>query len=250
MPAHDWTRVEAGVFHDFHHEWISEMKRALNGGLLPQGYYAMAEQRAAGFGPDVLALESQVEERDAADAPSYLAEEGGTLLLAPPRARIAVETDMEYFRRKQSSVVVRHISGDRVVAMVEIVSLGNKAGRAAIRSFVEKAAELLEKRIHLLIFDLLPPGARDPHGVHGLIWEEMSGADYEAPAGLPLTLAAYESSLSLRAYVEPIAVGDTLPDMPLFLEPGAHILVPTEATYARAFAAVPARWRRVIEGSG
>ena len=72
---------------------------------------------------------------------------------------------MEYFRRKQTSVVVRHISGDRVVAaMVEIVSLGNKAGRAAVRSFVEKAAELLEKRIHLLIFNVLPPGARDPQG--------------------------------------------------------------------------------------
>jgi hypothetical protein len=112
---------------------------------------------------------------------------------------------------------------------------------------VEKAAELLEKRVHLLILDVLPPGLRDPHGVHGLIWEEMSGEEYEAPCGLPLTLAAYESSLALRAFVEPLAIGDPLPDMPLFLEPGAHVLVPTEATYTRAFAAVPARWRRVIE---
>src|SRR5262249_41299321 len=57
MPIHDWTRVNAGTFHDFHHEWISTLKRALNGGLLPADYYAMAEQIAGGLHPDVLTLE-------------------------------------------------------------------------------------------------------------------------------------------------------------------------------------------------
>lgn len=55
MPIHDWTRVDAGIFHHFHHGWITEIARALNRGLLPPEYYALAEQRAAGFGPDVLA---------------------------------------------------------------------------------------------------------------------------------------------------------------------------------------------------
>jgi hypothetical protein len=54
MPVHDWTRVEAGIFHDFHHEWISTIRRALNDELLPAEYYALAEQQAAGFGPNVL----------------------------------------------------------------------------------------------------------------------------------------------------------------------------------------------------
>jgi hypothetical protein len=62
-----------------------------------------------------------------------------------------------------------------------------------------------------------------------------------------LTLVAYESSVTVRAYVEPVAVGDDLPDMPLFLEPGAHVPVPLEATYRSAFAAVPRRWRTVLE---
>jgi hypothetical protein len=30
MPLHDWTRVEAGVFHDFHATWIPEIKKRLN----------------------------------------------------------------------------------------------------------------------------------------------------------------------------------------------------------------------------
>jgi len=39
---------------------------------------------------------------------------------------------------------------------------------------VEKAAELVEYRIHLLILDLHLPTPRDPRGIHGAIWEEIS----------------------------------------------------------------------------
>lgn len=42
-------------------------------------------------------------------------------------------------------------------------------------------------------------------------------------------------------------MGDVLRDMPLFLEPGAHVLVPLESTYQAAFAALPHRWRGVLE---
>src|SRR5262249_10218002 len=58
MPIHAWTRVSAGTCQDFHHDWISTIKRALNSGVLPAGYYAMSEQLAGGLGPDVLTLES------------------------------------------------------------------------------------------------------------------------------------------------------------------------------------------------
>lgn len=57
MPIHDWTKVIAAVFHDFHQTWLVEIKRALNDGLLPSPYYALAEQVAGEYGPDVLALE-------------------------------------------------------------------------------------------------------------------------------------------------------------------------------------------------
>ncbi len=40
MPVHDWTRVAAGIFHDFHHSWIEQIKVALNEGILPPDYYA------------------------------------------------------------------------------------------------------------------------------------------------------------------------------------------------------------------
>ena len=54
MPVHDWTRVDSGVFHDFHLRWIISIRNTLNGGLLPGDYYAMAEQVAEGPIPDVV----------------------------------------------------------------------------------------------------------------------------------------------------------------------------------------------------
>jgi hypothetical protein len=246
MPIHDWTRVDAGIFHAFHHSWIEEIARALNRGLLPPDYYALPEQHAAGFGPDVLTLQEQESDEDEAQPDASISAEGG-VVLAPAKLQPTAETDMAFYRRKQKSVTVRHVSGDRIVAMVEIVSPGNKAARNPMRAFVAKTAELLDRQIHLLIIDILPPGRRDPDGVHGEIWQEIAGEEYSAPHDRPLTLAAYESGLTLRAYVVPTGVGETLTDMPLFLEPDRAVQVPLEATYMSAFAETPRRWRRVLE---
>lgn len=240
MPVHDWTNVEAGIFHHFHHSWIEEIQRALNAGLLPTDCYALAEQYAAGFGPDVLTLQAD-------ESPAGY-EAGGGVLLEEPQVRLVAETDQDFFRRKQKSVVVRHVSGDRIVAVVEIVSHGNKSSQSALRSFVEKAVELLSRNIHIVIVDLFPPGPRDPDGIHAAIWHSFTGQQYELPDPNPLTLAAYEAAGSVRAFVEHVSVGDSLPAMPLYLRPRAHIPLPLEATYNGAFAVLPRRWREVLSG--
>ncbi len=245
MPMHDWTKVEAGIFHAFHHEWISEVSRALNR-ILPEDYYALPEQVAAGFGPDVLTLQGG--SQDGADSFSE-SHSGGTAtaLRTRPKTRFVAETDVEFYRRKKSSIVVRHASGDRIVAMFEIVSPGNKSNRSAFRAFVEKACELLEHRIHLLIVDPFPPGPRDPNGVHAAIWDEVQAAPFELPGNQPLSMVAYECDMTTRAYVETVAVGEPLPDMPLFLEPDGCVMVPLEATYLTAFGVMPKRWQNVLK---
>ncbi|MEX2558514.1 MAG: DUF4058 family protein, partial [Pirellulales bacterium] len=174
--------------------------------------------------------------------------EGG-VLLAPAKLQPTAESDMAFYRRKQKNVTVRHVHGDRIVAMVEIISPGNKAARYPLRAFVAKAAALLDQQIHLVILDLLPRGPRDPQGIHAEIWQEIAGQEYAAAADKPLTLASYESGLTVRAYVVPAAVGDVLTGMPLFLEPEKAVQLPLEATYMAAFTDTPRRWRRVLESS-
>ena len=87
MPVHDWTRVDAGIFHAFHHGWIGMISNALNEGLLPPDYYALPEQLAAGFGPDVLALQSPRGEEDGSDGDGTSTGGGSGLLVAKPAQR-------------------------------------------------------------------------------------------------------------------------------------------------------------------
>ena len=87
-------------------------------------------------------------------------------------------------------MAIRHRLGD-LVAVIEVVSPGNKSSRAAIRSFVDKAVAFLRQGVHLLIIDLFPPTPRDPQGMHPLIWDEIVEEPFELPADKPLTLAAY-----------------------------------------------------------
>jgi hypothetical protein len=249
MPIHDWTRVTAGTFHDFHHVWIGELRTALNSGILPVDYYAQAEQIAGSFGPDVLALQmpDHIVNDGKEIAPDPDASSGLSVVVSPPKARILAEAEMNSYVLKKSTIVIRHASGDRIVALLEIVSPGNKAARNALRSFVEKAVSALYRGYHLLIVDLFPPGKRDPQGIHGAIWGEFCDDQFELPVGEPLTLAAYSAGQRKIAYIEPTAVGSTLVDMPLFLEPEIYVNVPLEATYQAAYRGVPRRWRTVLE---
>lgn len=246
MPMHDWTTVPDGIFHAFHHRWITAISDVMNASVLPAYLYALPEQVAGGFGPGVLTLQVE-DDDDSADGTGGGVATTTRVLQPRPVSKITAQTEAEFYRRKKSAIAIRHVSGDRVVAMIEIVSPGNKASKNGVRAFVTKACELLEARIHLLIVDPFPPGPRDPGGIHDLIWNEITDDEYRPPADKPLTLVAYESDLITRAYAQNIAVGDKLPDMELFLEPNGCVMVPLEATYTAAFDVQPRRWRDVLQ---
>jgi Protein of unknown function (DUF4058) len=245
MAVHDWTRVDAGIFHHFHHGWIEEIARALNRGILPPDHYALAEQIAGGLGPDVLTLQAPTNgPRLPASPPG-----GVALLTAPPQVWFRARTEVDQYAAKANVIAIRHTSDHRVVAMVEIVSPGNKASRHGLRAFVDKAVELLRAGIHLLIVDLFPPGPRDPQGIYKAIWDEYTESAFALPADRPLTLSAYVGGPCPEALVEATAVGATHPEMPLYLTPDGYVRVPLETTYQAAWEAVPIFWRRVLESA-
>lgn len=134
-------------------------------------------------------------------ASADVATAAATLPTTEPRTRFTAETEADFYRRRKKSVAIRHISGDRVVAVVEIAA----------------------------------------------IWEEIGGEPFKLPSDQRLTMASYECNAATRAFIEPLAVGDRLPDIPLFLEPNGCIVVPLELTYMAAYNVMPKRWRDVLE---
>ena len=106
---------------------------------------------------------------------------------------------------------------------------------------VSSRSRWVEDRVHLLVVDL--PAL----GIHKAIWDEFEEEDFELPPDQPLVLAAYDAGPPRVAYVEPIAVGDVLPDMPLFLKPEFYVPAPLEATYQTTWNVFPNVLKRLLE---
>src|SRR5262245_61644238 len=120
MPIHDWTRVPAGIFHDFHSRWIARLAQTI-ADLLPPEYYVLAEQKAGEIGPDVLTLQGGGNDNGSTavgEAPTT--HPICTLTATLPKVRFRVRSESDEYARKARHLVIRHVSGDRLVAIVEI----------------------------------------------------------------------------------------------------------------------------------
>lgn len=239
MPIHDWSRVASNRYHHFHQQWSLEIANALNTGLMPEGYFAMAEQRTGGPEPDVVALKMprRLPSRD----------EGGLALAdAPVKTRHVAVADATRYAEKANRLKLHSPDGD-VVGIIEIVSPGNKDSRHAVKSFVRKAVQFLRAGIHMLIVDPFPPSKRDPQGLHPLIWEYFQDDGFTLPESKPLTLASYCAGVPITGYVEPFGVGDALKDMPIFLTEDRYVNVPLEATYQASWQVYPKVLKPLLE---
>jgi hypothetical protein len=250
MPMHDWAKVEAGIYHDFHNLWLGTIRHALNNGLLPTGYYALGERKSAGIVADILTLQGPP---PAANGPPPV--EGGGPGLTTGRPAVAVlEKEKKVKRRPGRRLTIRHVSTHKVVAVVELVSPGNKDSRPHLAEFVAKAGSILAAGIHVLVIDPFPPPAHAPGGLHAAIWKKVTRPrkgkrPFTPPANRPLVAASYcASSSEVTAAVQTFAVGEPVPDIPLYLTADEeYVTVPLEATYAAAWPDVPKVWRGVLE---
>lgn len=243
MPIHDWTRVDANLFHDFRQTWTIGIRNRLNGGLLPNGFSALVEQHAGGLVPDVIALQST------RFSPDDQLVGGAVVVDAPPSARLVRRAEQEHSAARANRIVIRHALG-QVVSIIEVVSPGNKSSRSALRSFIAKTTEFLRQGVNVLVVDLFPPSVRDPQGIHKAIWDEFQDEPFSLPADKPLTLAAYVADFPKVAYLDFVGVGDSLPAMPAYIRPDAFVPVPLEATYQDTWATCPAEMRELVESGG
>ncbi len=246
MPMHDWTRVEPNDYHTFHLSWIASLLTTLNNGRLPRDYFAMAEHTTPPIVPDLVTLALANRADDDELEPNG---EGGTAVAAPPRASITVAGHARKRRPiGRRRVAIRHARDRRIVSVIEIVSPSNKAKKVEFDDLVGKSLQLLRQGVHLVLIDPFPPTRRDPRGLHAVVWRELTGQSVEPTTDRPLTLAAYvaQPSDEFVAYVEPLGVGDRLPDLPLFLTPDLHVPIPLEESYNAAWLGFPAALRAIV----
>lgn len=249
MPVHDWSLVEAGIFHAFHASWVPEIQKALNGGVLPGGYYALAEQHAGRSIADVLTLHASPPATEPIPFPPT---SGGTAVAeAPPRVRFR-HTVSEQVLALRRTLAIRHVSGHRLVAILEIISPANKDRPERIEEFATKIRDALDAGVNAMVVDVLPPVLHDPAGMPAHVRQSLDDfvGTGEDVVGEPLSVASFAAGPRVEVYLERFRVGSSVPEMPLFIGPERYVTTPLETTYQAAYVGLPGYWRGVLEGSG
>jgi hypothetical protein len=138
-------------------------------------------------------------------------------------------------------VMVSSTRDERRVAVIEVVSPGNKDSLARAEFFHRKLVECLGAGLHLLIVDLHAGTAVAP-GFSARVAKELSDAQGQVrQTGLEATSFERQADpIAIRIFQRELTVGAALPDVPLFLLRGAHVMVPLESTYVETVAALRA----------
>jgi len=203
-------------WHAFHNSWATYLSSQLNS-RLPEGYFAEANVQY-GVEIDVAAFEEQ----EAAGA-------GAGWVPPPPRETRPVELAGAVIE-----VGIFSRSGGPVLAgAVELVSPANKDRPAHREALVSKCATYLQAGVGLVLVDVV---TERPGDLHRDLMARLGAGDV-AP-GASLFASAYRpveraGTPALDIWYEPLALGQPLPTVPLWLRGGLCLPVELEATYER-----------------
>jgi hypothetical protein len=218
MPLHDHFRPplsERRQWHSFHQAWATALAIDLNR-QLPPGYFA---------DPNVefnIEIDVAAFEEAKADAAFTSWTPPAPTLTAP----LTLITDTV------EVVVYSAEAGPLLVGAMELVSPANKDRPATRDAFVSKCASYLQQAIGLIVADAVTSRRADLHAellarVGGLA---VPPSDLWAAAYRPTQV---DSQVQLEVWHQPLALGQPLPILPLWLKNGPCLKVDLEATYLR-----------------
>jgi hypothetical protein len=219
MPLLDHFRPplsERRHWHSFHNSWATYLSSQLNT-LLPEGYFAEANVQF-GVEVDVAAFD---EARSAPPATPWTP--------PPPDASVPVELQPAVIE-----VGIFSRSGGPILAgALELISPANKDRQAHRDALVSKCAAYLQAGVGLVLVDVVTERTAD---IHRELVARLGGGD--PGAGPALFASAYRpveraGATALDIWREPLAVGQLLPTLPLWLRGGLCLPVDLEATYER-----------------
>lgn len=222
FPLHPWE--------SFHGAWADALMAQLNQ-RLPARYFATFHTH---LGTQVEADVAEFEQTSAAVADANGAR-GGTAVAAwaPPRAALVLDA---LFPDDIEVQVLDTRDGAVLVAVVELVSPGNKDRPQARRAFAAKCAAYLQRGIGLVVADIVTNRQANLH--HELL-DLLRQAGAVLSAESALHAAAYrpvrrEERSQIEVWPEPLAVGQNLPVLPLWLRGAGCVPLDLEAAYMQA----------------
>jgi hypothetical protein len=216
-----------------HATWAANIAAQLNAGLLPSDYHAIPLIKRGGqVEIDVATLRG--------DDPGTGGGQVGTAVWAPPRA--AITTPVDFQQEDLFEVqVIRRFGGAQLRAAVELVSPSNKDRPNSRRAFVTKGASYLAQGVSVAIIDVVTERLANLHAELVQFLQLNGEAPWQSPTSL--YTVAYRTLMSngkryLEIWREPLALGESLPTMPLWLDVDLCVPLRLEESYAATCAAL------------
>lgn len=213
----------------FHSSWATRIADALTERWLPPNYIA---EEHVHFGPsveiDVATFEQEITSGK---------EKSGTVAIASPKVWTPPAADGVLPAVFPETFEVRVLStdtGPRLVAVIELISPGNKDRQVERKAFATKCASYLYQGISIIIVDIVTNRRAN---LHNEILHIMGAGDsLELPPECNLYAVAYRplrrnSGDEIDVWRSPLAVGQTLTTLPLGLRADLVIPVDFEAAY-------------------
>jgi hypothetical protein len=210
----------------FHGAWAAAMARLLNHGVLPSGYYAVPlVDRDGPMEIDVAAL------RDEATEPAGGAAAPQTWAPPAPALTIAVELPAA----ETVEVQVFADDGDpRLAAAVELVSPRNKDRPRARQAFAVKCVGYLQQGSGVVVVDTVTTRRADLNATILALLGVDAGVP-AAPSGLAAVsyraVGREEDMQQLLLWPAPLALGESLPRLPLWIASDFSVPLDLEASY-------------------
>jgi hypothetical protein len=204
------------------------MARLLNQGVLPAGYYAVPLiDRDGPIEIDVAALRQQ----GAPESASGVVEPMGW---AAPAPALAVTVDLAAV----DGVEVRVFAdgGDpRLAAAIELLSPRNKDRPAARQAFAVKCVAYLQQGSSVVVVDTVTTRRADLNGtILSLLGVDTSAATLPLSSLCAVSYRAVgheEESQQLQAWPAPLALGQPLPTLPLWIASDFSVPLDLDASY-------------------
>jgi hypothetical protein len=226
-PLHGPRRWEG-----FHSHWATFIAQQLNDGVLPPDYFAESE---ISLGPE-LEIDVAAMQQSASDAEPSRAErvKSATVAWSPPRPKMAVTVDFAHLDSYEIRVC-QDLGGAELRAAIELVSPANKDRPGTRRTFAAKCAGYLRHGIGVVIIDIVTARRAQLHReLFDVLEVSGSRAAWESPTGL-YAVAYRTVTVRKRPRIEvwphPLALGKSLPVMPLWLSLDLCVPVRLEESY-------------------
>jgi hypothetical protein len=240
MPLLDHFQPPLSVrrhWESFHAYWASAIGESLNRTLPSKDYFAEVQVHVGSrVEIDVATFEQEsAGERTGSSRGSVAVATAAasTRVWSPPTPTFAMPA---IFPDSLEVLVISTESGPTLVAAIELISPGNKDRPEERRGFAAKCASYLQQGVGLVIIDIV---TRRQANLHDELVRLLDAGDAYLRPEDTLYAVAYRpirrpNEDKIEVWVESLAVGRSLPTLPLPLDKGQCVPLDLNATYSEA----------------